>query len=153
MTITPILSSKPIIFYPSEYKNYQPKFVPTDSSSSVAFVQKTKSNSRISEKVKDVSWVLKQGTCHECDEIGHICPQCPLLQGGDDKQEDSASKFKSKKISQPRRKVRRQLSLRPKRLNLTTRMSPATNLQATDLLTSDSNILPLLPLLRWISAT
>jgi hypothetical protein len=35
----------------SEYKHYQPKkFVPTDSSSSVAFVQKTKSMSWTSEK-------------------------------------------------------------------------------------------------------
>ena len=40
----------------SEYKHYQPKFVPTNSSSSVAFVQKTKGMmSRTSEKVKDHS--------------------------------------------------------------------------------------------------
>jgi len=79
----------------SEYKHYQPKFVPTDSSSSVAFVQKTKSMSRTSEKVKDDSWILK-ATCYECGKIGHIRPQCPLLQDGDDKQVDSASKSKSK---------------------------------------------------------
>ena len=80
----------------SEYKHYQPKFVvPTDSSSSVAFVQKTKSMSQTSEKVKHDSWILK-ATCHECGEIGHIRLQCPLLQDGDDKQVDSASKSKSK---------------------------------------------------------
>ena len=76
----------------SEYKHYQPKFVPTDSSSSVAFVQKTKSMSRTSEKVKDDSWILK-ATCHECGEIGHIHPQCPaLLQDGDDSKVGSPSK-------------------------------------------------------------
>ena len=80
----------------SEYKHYQPKFVPTGSSSSVAFVQKTKSMSQTSEKVKDDSWILK-ATCRECGKIGHmICPQCPLILEGDDSKADSPSKSKSK---------------------------------------------------------
>ena len=78
-----------------EYKHYTPKFVPTDSSSSVAFVQKTKSMSRTSEKVKDDSWILK-ATCHECGEIGHIRPQCPLILDGDDSKTEGPSKSKSK---------------------------------------------------------
>jgi hypothetical protein len=132
-----------------EYKHYQPKFVPSDSSSSVAFVQKNKSMSRTSEKVKDDSWILK-ATCHECGEIGHIRPQCPLILEGNDNKADSPSKSKSKGKSRSRRKARRQLSLRPKLLKLTTRTSPAINLQATDLLTYISITLHLL---RWISAT
>jgi hypothetical protein len=43
----------------SGYKHYQPKFVPTDSSSSVASVQKTKSMSRTSEKSKMTHGFLK----------------------------------------------------------------------------------------------
>ena len=78
-----------------EYKHYTPKFVPSDSSSSVAFVQKTKSMSRTSEKVKDDSWILK-ATCHECGEIGHIRPQCPLILDGDDSKTEGPSKSKSK---------------------------------------------------------
>jgi hypothetical protein len=51
--------------------------------------------SRTSEKVKDDAWIPK-ATCHECGEIGHIHPQCPLLQDGDDSKADSPSKSKSK---------------------------------------------------------
>ena len=51
--------------------------------------------SRTSEKVKDDSWILK-AICHECGEIGHIRPQCPLLLEGDDSKADSPSKSKSK---------------------------------------------------------
>jgi hypothetical protein len=82
----------------SEYKHYQPKFVPTDSSSSVAFVQKTKSMSRTSKKVKDDSWI--------CGEIGHIRPQCPLLLEGNDSKTDSPSKskFEEKKPAEKKSK-------------------------------------------------
>jgi hypothetical protein len=91
----------------SEYKHYQPKFVPTDSSSSVAFVQKnTKSSSQTSEKVKDDSWILK-ATCHKCGEIGHIRPQCPLLQDGDDSKVDRASKSKPKEKKPTKKKSKK----------------------------------------------
>ena len=91
----------------SEYKHYQPKFVPTDSSSSVAFVRKnTKNNSWISEKDKDDLWMLK-ATCHKCGEIGHISPQCPLLQESGDKQVDSTSKSKLKEKKSTEKKSKK----------------------------------------------
>jgi hypothetical protein len=89
-----------------EYKNYQPKFVPSDSSSSVAFLQKTKYMSRTSEKVKDDSWILK-ATCHECGKIGHIRPQCPLILEGDDTKVEGPSKSKSKEKKPAKKKSKK----------------------------------------------
>jgi hypothetical protein len=50
---------------------------------------------------------LKPATCHECGEIGHICPQCPLLLEGDDSKADSPSKSKSKENKPAKKKSKK----------------------------------------------
>jgi hypothetical protein len=74
----------------SEYKHWEPKSTPSESSS-VAFAQQTDKDK---DKRKDDSWQLK-ATCHHCGEVGHIRPHCPQLQEGSDKQMDSKDAPKS----------------------------------------------------------
>jgi hypothetical protein len=66
----------------NEYKCWQPKTAPPDSSS-VAFAQKGKGKYD-NTKNRD-NWWQKKATCHHCGEIRH---NCPTLKGDDHKDTD-----------------------------------------------------------------
>jgi hypothetical protein len=71
----------------NEFKCWQPKqSVPNPSG--VAFAQtKGKGIAKGDNKDKDDSW-QKKFTCHHCNKVGHIRPNCPKLIDDEDAQDD-----------------------------------------------------------------
>jgi hypothetical protein len=72
----------------NEFKCWQPKQSIPDSSG-VPFAQtKSKGKGKRDTNAKNDSW-QKKATCHHCNEVGHIPPNCPKLKDNEDTQDDN----------------------------------------------------------------